>query len=71
MSGEVVRLSLPTLPCTTPECSLAGDVCRWDLLVPISPEPAIDVDRLQGRGITAFIQEITLPTRSVEIGDIV
>ena len=44
--SKVVWLGFFGVPLPTPECEPAWNVCWWDPLVAISPEPPIDVYRL-------------------------
>ena len=63
---KVVWLPLSRISFCTPESSSTGDVCWRNLFVTVGPKPAVDVYRLECSSITAFVQEVALPTRSVE-----
>ena len=65
-SGVVIRLGFPLFSTPAPEGETTGDVGGRDPLVPVSPEPAVDVDGLEVLGVTAFVLEITLPTGGVD-----
>ena len=65
-ASVVVRLRFPLLAAPAPEGEAAGDVGGRDPLVAVSPEPAVDIDRLEVLGVTAFVLEITLPTGGVD-----
>ena len=70
-SREVIRLSFSRLPLSTPECDFTWDVGWRYFPVAIRPEPSIDVDWLQFRCITTFVQEIALPSGCVDRANIV
>ena len=67
----VVWLRLPLLAAPAPEGEAAGDVGGGDPLVPVSPEPAVDVDGLEVLGVTALVLEVTFPARGVDGADVV
>ena len=69
--SKVIWLRFSCISPPAPECESAWDVCWWDPLVTVSPEPAIDVNRLKMRGVTAFVLEITLPSRCEDRAHIV
>lgn len=64
MKGSVMMNKSLLLP--APEGQPTGLICWWYLCVSISPEPAIDIDGLEVRGVAALVLEVTLPTRGVD-----
>ena len=68
---KVVRLSLPSLPRAAPEGELAGGGGGGDPLVPVSPEPAVNIDGLELSRVTAFVEKITLPSTGPHGGDVI
>ena len=59
------------LPGGAPEGELAGDGGGGDPLVPVSPEPPVNIDWLQLCGVTALVEEITFPATRPHGGDVV
>ena len=68
---KVVRLSLPSLPRAAPEGELAGGGGGGDPLVPVSPEPAVNIDGLELSRVTTFVEKITLPSTGPHGGDVI
>ena len=68
---EVVRLSLASLPRAAPEGELAGGVGGGDPLVPVSPEPAVHIDRLELSRVATFVEKIALPATGPHGGDVI
>ena len=54
-----------------PESQFAWLVGWWDEGVSVCPEPAINIQGLQMRSVTALVSEVTLSARSVSRGDII
>ena len=67
----VVWLSLASLPCAAPEGELAGGVGGGDPLVPVSPEPAVNIYRLELSRVATFVEKIALPATGPHGGDVI
>ena len=49
-----------------PEGHPTGLICWGYLCVSVSPEPSVDIDGLEVRGVAALVLEVTLATRGVD-----
>ena len=67
----VVRLSPASFPGAAPEGELAGDGRGGNPLVPVGPEPTVDIDGLQLCRVAAFVEEIALPATGPHGGDVI